>query len=164
MPASTIIKHFTDGSLTVKDGTGTPVTLSIPFTMGDFALSGLNQARRATNVYETRGQLVGLRKGAKSFPTGSFSAMIADYSDATNTTLIDFLNKQNSYSANASTTTALGDVYTVDFVFTVEGTDLGDAADHVITLEDCDCSMDISEGEPNSLSVSFTVYGAVSMT
>lgn len=164
MPASSIIKHFTDGSLTAKDGTGTPETLVIPFTTGDFSLDGLTQARRATNVYETRGQLVGLRKGAKSFPTGSFSCMIADYSDATNETALDFLLKQNSYSANVSTTTALGDVYTVDLVFTVEGTDLGDAADHVITLEDCDCSMGFAEGEPNSLSVSFTVYGAVSMT
>lgn len=164
MAASTIIKHFTDGSLTVKDGTGTPVTLAIPFTMGDFTISGLNQARRATNVYETRGTLVGLRKGAKAFPTGSFSCMIADYSDATDRTVLDFLLKQNSYSANISTTTALGDVYTVDLVFTVEGTDLADAADHVITLEDCDCSLDISEGEPNSLSVSFTVYGTTSMT
>lgn len=164
MPASTIIKHFTDGSLTVKDGTGTPVTLAIPFTMGDFSISGLNQSLRATNVYETRGVLVGLRKGAKSFPTGSFSCMIADYSDATNQTAIDFLRKTGSYSANISTTAALGDVYTVDLVFTVEGTDLGDSADHVITLEDCDCSIDISEGEPNTLSVSFTIYGAVSMT
>lgn len=164
MAASTIIKHFTDGSLVVKDGTGTPVTLAIPFTMGDFSLGGLTQALRATNVYETRGQLVGLRKGAKAFPTGSFSCMVADYSDASDRTLLDFLRKNASYSANISTTTALGDVYTVDLVFTVEGTDLGDAADHVITLEDCDCSMDLSEGEPNSLSVSFTVYGAVSMT
>lgn len=164
MAASTIIKHFTDGSLVVKDGTGTPVTLSIPFTMGDFSLGGLTQALRATNVYETRGVLVGLRKGAKAFPTGSFSCMVADYSDASDRTLLDFLRKNASYSANISTTTALGDVYTVDLVFTVEGTDLGDSADHVITLEDCDCSMDLSEGEPNSLSVSFTVYGAVSMT
>lgn len=164
MAASQIAKHFTDGTITLKDGTGTPVTLVVPFSMGDFSISGLNQARRATNVYETRGQLVSLRKGALSFPTGSFSAMIADYSDATNTTVLDFLNKAGSYSANDSTTEALGDVYTVDILLTVEGTDLGDAADHVITLEDCDCSMDISEGEPNSLSVSFTVYGTVSMT
>lgn len=159
-----IIKHFTDGSLVAKDGTGTPVTLTIPFTTGDFSIDGLNQARRATTVYEARGQLTGLRKGAKSFPTGSFSCQIADYSDATDRTVLDFLNKQNSYSANISTTTALGDVYTVDFVFTVEGTDLGDSADHVITLEDCDCSMGFAEGEPNSISVSFTCYGAVTMT
>ena len=161
---STIIKHFTDGTITLKDGTGTPVTLVVPFSTGDFSLGGLTQALRATNVYEARGQLTGLRKGAKAFPTGSFSCQIADYSDATDRTVLDFLRKNASYSANLSTTTALGDVFTVDLVWTIEGTDLGDAADHVVTLEDCDCSMDLSEGEPNSLSVSFTVYGAVSMT
>jgi len=164
MTASIIAKHFTDGLITLKDGTGTPVSLAVPFSMGDFALSGLVQGRRATNVYETRGQLVSLRKGAKSFPTGSFSCMLADYSDATDQTVFDFLNKSGSYAANISTTVAKGDVYTVDIVFTVEGTDLGDSADHTLTLEDCDCSMDLSEGEPNSISISFTVYGTVTAT
>ena len=164
MAASTIIKHFTDGTITLKDGTGTPVTLVVPFSTGDFSLGGLTQALRATNVYQARGVLTGLRLGAKAFPTGSFSCQIADYSDASDRTVLDFLRKSNSYSANLSTSETLGDVYTVDVVLTVEGTNLDDAADHVITLEDCDCSLDLSEGEPNSLSVSFTVYGAVSMT
>lgn len=164
MAASQIVKHFTDGVLVAKDGTATPVSLTLSFTLGDLTISGLNQARRATNAYEARGALTSLRKGAKAFPTGSFSCQIADFSDATERTALDFFLKQNSYSANKSTTEAIGDVYTVDLVLTVEGTDLGDAADHVITLEDCDCSLDLAEGEPTTLSVSFTCYGTLSMT
>lgn len=164
MPASQIVKHFTDGVITLKDGTATPVTLAVPFSVGDLSISGLNQARRATNAYEARGTLTSLRKGAKAFPTGSFSCQIADFSDAIDRTVLDFLLKQNSYSANKSTTEAIGDVYTLDVVLTVEGTDLADAADHVITMEDCDCSLDLAEGEPTTLSVSFTCYGTLSMT
>ena len=43
MAASAVIKHFTDGSITLKDGTGTPVTLTVPFSAGDLSLSGLAQ-------------------------------------------------------------------------------------------------------------------------
>jgi len=166
MAASVIPKHFTDGTITVKDGTGSPVTLTVPFTVGDLSLSGLAQDAlgRATNAYETRGVLNGLRRGAREYPTVSFSAHMADLSDGTDHTLVDFLRKKNSYSANVSTTATTGDVYTVDIVLTVEGTDLGDASDHVITMEDVDCRIDISEGEPNTFTINGTIYGSISTT
>ena len=47
-------------------------------------------------------------------------------------------------------------------VWTVEGTQFGDAADHVLTLNDVRIdSVDVSEGDPNSYTINFTVYGAV---
>ena len=163
MATSIIPKHFTDGSVTLKDGTGTPVTLSVPFTMGDCAISGLAQDAlgRATNAYETRGVLVGLRRGAREYPTFSMSVMVADLSDGSNTTILDFIRKKGSYAANVSTTATTGDVYTIDIVVTIEGTDFGDAADHTFTLEDVDCRADFSEGEPNTLTINGTIYGTV---
>ena len=166
MTASAVIKHFTDGTITVKDGTGSPVTLTVPFSVGDLALSGLAQDAlgRATNAYESRGTLNSLRRGPREYPTVSFSAHMADLSDGTDHTLVDFLRKKNSYSGNTSTTATTGDVYTVDIVLTVEGTDLGDASDHVITMEDVDCRIDIAEGEPNTFTINGTVYGSISTT
>jgi hypothetical protein len=163
MPASVIPKHFTDGSVTFKDGTGTPVTLSVPFTMGDCSISGLAQDAlgRATNAYETRGVLVGLRRGAREYPTFSMSLMVPDVSDGSNVTPLDFIRKKGAYTSNVSTTTALGDVYTIDIVLTIEGTDLGDAADHTFTLEDVDCRADFAEGEPNTLTINGTIYGTI---
>lgn len=163
MPASEIIKHFTDGSVTVKDGTATAVTLTVPFTAGDVAISGIaaDALGRATNAYETRGVLVGLRRGAREYPTFSMSVMVADLSDSSNTTILDFIRKKGAYAANKSTTEAKGDVYTIDIVLTIEGTDLGDATDHTFTLEDVDCRADFSEGEPNTLTINGTIYGTV---
>jgi len=166
MTASVVIKHFTDGSITLKDGTGSPVTLVVPFSLGDLSISGMetDTLGRAVNAYETRGVLSSLRRGARVFPTVSFSCQLADVTDATNTTLADFVLKRGSFAANVSTTAATGDVYTVDTVFTVEGTVFGDPTDHVITMEDCHFTIDIAEGEPNTISLSGTVYGTLALT
>ena len=163
MAASLVVKHLYDGSISATDGTGTPVSLVIPFTTGDLSISGLSATQNATVAYESRGVLTAVRKAARTYPSGSFSFQVADYSDAVDQTAIDYFLKANSYSANISTLAAGADadVYTVDLVFTVEGTDLGDTADHTVTLTDCDVTMDVSEGEPNSASISFTCYGAV---
>ena len=37
MAASLVVKHLYDGAISASDGTGAPVTLSIPFTMGDLS-------------------------------------------------------------------------------------------------------------------------------
>lgn len=163
MAASVIIKHLHDGSLTVKDGTGTPVSLAVPFSVGDFTLTGVQEQQNAVVAYETRGDLHVVRHTTRTYPTGSFSVMLADYSDATNQTLRDFLLRQGSYSTNVGTLTP-DEVYAVDLVWTVEGTDLGDPADHVATMTDCVCTLDFAEGEPNTLSVSFTMYGSYTQT
>lgn len=161
--ASTIVKHFTDGSIEFADGTGTPVTLTLPFSQGDFSVSGLQEAQRAVNAYQSRGSLHTVRKGEKTFVTGSFSAMLADVSDASAGNAIDFCLKQNAYSGNA-TTLGSGDLYTVKVTLTIAGTALGDASDHTIVLDDCAISMDVSEGEPDSIAFSFTSYADPVMT
>lgn len=166
MAASVIPKHFTDGSLTLADGTGSPVTLVVPLTVGDFSLSGLKKdaKARATNVYEARGQVTGLRRGAREYPTVSFSAQCADISDATERTALDFILKQGSYNANISTSVAAGDVYTLNVTLTIEGTDLGDASDHTIVMNDVEFTSAFAEGEPNTLTFEGVVYGNVTFT
>jgi len=163
MAASTVIKHLYDGLIALLDGTGTPVQLTVPFSMGDLSIKGLAQTQREVIAYESRGVLNSVRHTKRTYPTGSFSYMIADYSDATNNTVIDFIRKAGSYNANTSTLGTASDVYTIDIKLTVEGTNFGDSSDHTITLEDCHCTIDIDEGEPNKGTISFTTYGAVSI-
>lgn len=163
MAVSTVIKHFTDGTIELADGTGTPVTLTVPFSQGDFSISGIQESQKAVSVYQSRGVLHSLRKGEKTFVTGSFSAMLADVSDSSAGNLLDFVRKTNAYSGNTSTSGS-GDVYTIKITLQIEGTDLGDSADHTIVLDDCACSADVSEGEPDSISLSFTSYSDPVMT
>lgn len=163
MAASTTIKHLHDGRLTLSDGTATPVTLTVPFYMGDFNFAALQEDQRAVVAYETQGVLHTVRHSTRTYPTGSFTLALADFSDATERTVLDFLLKRGSYASNTSTLTPT-EVYAVDMIWTVEGTDLGDPSDHVATITDCVCTVDIAEGEPNTLSVSFTMYGTYTQT
>jgi hypothetical protein len=164
MAASTVIKHLYDGSITVEDGTTpTAVSLAVPFTTGDLSLDTLQESSRGIQAYQTRGSLHSVRLAAREFPTVTFSAQLADLSDGTDGTLVDFVLKQASYSANESTLSG-SDVYAVKLTLTVEGTDLGDSADHTITLDDVHCTMAIAEGEPDTVTISGTVYGAITMT
>ncbi len=164
MPASSIVKNFQDGSLLCRDGSATPRELEADLAMGDLSLSGLAQGQREVTAYETRGELKSLRKTTRKYPTGSFSLMLADLSDISSETLIDFLLRQGAYETNVSTTEAIGDVYTVDLELTINGSELGDPDDHVITLHDCHCALDLAEGDPNKVTVNFTVYGDVEMS
>ena len=90
--------------------------------------------------------------------------MLTDVSDAADQTLIDFCMKQNSYSGNVSTTATTGDAYTVTITLIVEGTNHGDSNDHSIELADCRCTLAVAEGDPSTVTISFTCYGSVSMT
>lgn len=162
MPASTVIKHLYDGVIALIDNT--PVTLTVAFSVGDLTIKGLAQTLREVIAYESRGTLASVRHTKRTFPTGSFSYMLADYSDSTNNTVIDFIRKLASYSGNTSTLGTTSDVYTIDIRLTVEGTNFGDGSDHVILLEDCHCTIDLDEGEPNKGTISFTCYGAVTIT
>jgi hypothetical protein len=165
MAASTIVKHLYDGVITLKDGTGTPVTLVVPFTVGDLSLTGVQETQRDVTAYQARGVKTSVRHTTRNFVTGSFSFQVADYSDGTDQTAIDFMLKQGSYSGNVSTESTGGaEVYTIDLDLDVEGTDLGDSADHAIGLTDIHCVLNPSEGEPNTVSVDFTVYGDVTFT
>ena len=165
MAASTdVVKHLYDGTVTLADGTGTPVTLDVQWSQGDTGISGLAAVQRDVIAYQTRGALHSVRYGARNFPTVSFSFMFGSFTDATDSAPLDFLMFTNKYSANISTINSPGEVHGLKITLTVEGTDLGDASDHTIVLDDVHCTFDISEGEPNTCTVNGTVYGSVTRT
>ncbi len=163
MAISTVIKHLHDGKITLSDGTGTPVTLVVPFSAGDLSISGLQETQNAVNKYESRGVLHTVRHGARSFPSGSFSFMVPEYTNSSIGVAIDFALQQNAYSANISTLVPT-EVYAFDIILETEGTDLADGKDHLITMTDCVCTLDVSEGEPNSATLSFECLGTVTYT
>lgn len=167
MAESNIVKNFRDGALTLVEGTGTPVTYTVTCEQGDLKLSGQNFALKSYEVstYEDRGEICGLRKAARKYPTGSFSCYFRGFTGATGSgTIKDFLLFRNAYSGNTSTT-SLGDVKTIDIKLTVEGTDFSDSADHTMTMEDCEIlGVDFEEGDPNKLTINFRVLGQITDT
>lgn len=164
MAASTFIKNNMDGSLILKDGTGTPITLTVPYEQGNFSISGLQKVLNNVVAYESRGRLLTVRHTTRVYPTFSFAAYMAQFTaGASAATLIDVFLKTTSttFAAAISTLGSTADVYTLDLAFTVEGTDFGDSADPTFTLEDCYCTFDFAEGDPNAFTVNGTVYGAI---
>lgn len=162
MALSTVLKNFTDGSITIKDGTGTPLSLTVNFDQGDFSITGLKAKLRETVAYEARGRFKSLRHTTRTYPTFSFTAHAAEFSEDGTGTLADAILRQGTvWTAAVSTRGASAEVYTLDVTLTVEGTSHGDSADGTFTLEDCELSVDFAEGDPNTFSVSGTVYGAL---
>lgn len=162
MALSNVVKNqFDSGTIVIEDGTGTPLSVTVRFDQADFSISGLKQVNRGTTAYQSRATVHSIRHTAREFPTGSFSAMVSEFSESGTGTVLDMIHGTGGHSARVSTTASSGDVITFDITFTMEGTDFGDSADHTFTLEDCEIAYDFAEGDPNTLSFSFTCYGAV---
>jgi hypothetical protein len=139
MAASTVIKNFRDATVLFADGTTpTPLSVTLSLESGDFSLTGLNQLN-------------------------TVSCHMADLSDATDKLIWDAVNKTGAF-LTALTTIPGSDVYGLKITLTIEGTNFGDTADHVIIMNGCHCTIDFSEGDPNSFSISGTVYGAITTT
>lgn len=165
MSVSTVIKNFRDGTIVINDGTSpTPLTLTVQFETGDFSISGLNQGNYEITKYLDRGDLGSIRKTNRSFPTGSFTAHMTDLSDGTDRLLWDAVNKTGAWASAVSTLGSTADVYALQIVLTVEGTNFGDSADHVLTLGNCHCSISFAEGDPNSFTLDFEVLGTIAAT
>lgn len=163
MPNS-IVKNFRDGQLVLKDGTGTPIAVTIQFESGDFSISGLSaNSNTEVTTYLDRGSLGSVRLTAQTFPTWSFSAHMVEFSDATEKTLWDAVNKTGTFASAVSTITN-SDVYGLDCVINIEGTSLGEATDHTLTLVGNRITLDFSEGDPNSFTVNGTCFGTITAT
>lgn len=156
-----IVKNFRDGAIVLRDGTGTPIAINVEFESGDFSISGLSANSNAeVTTYLDRGSLGTVRLTSQTFPTWSFSAHMTELSDAVSKTLWDAVNKTGTFASAVSTITN-SDVYGLDCVISIEGTTLGEATDHVLTLVGNRISIDFAEGDPNSFTLNGTCYGSI---
>lgn len=136
------------GTIKLQDGTSTPVVLTALYTMGDLSVSDLNADQQEDVVCETRGVFHALEQGARVYPSGTFSAQM----DALTANAIrQFIQQEGTYSSNTSTSPGK---YTIDLI--LETTD-GDS----MTASDCSCRIALAEGQPSTITVTFTCYGTV---
>jgi hypothetical protein len=160
MALSNYVKNDVQGSITLKDGTGTPVTMDVDFDLGDVSLSGLSEKLNESVNIERRGKLKDVGYGARTYPSLSFSILVAQFTDASADVVTDFLLRQGKFSGNISTLGA-GRPYAVDVVFTIEGTAV-DGTDHTWTAHDFVPNQDFSEGSPaDTIAVSGDVRGPI---
>jgi hypothetical protein len=160
MALDSFVKSDVEGTITLSDGTGTPVTMVLAFDQGDLSITGLKQTLNETEKYERRGRLKSVGPGSRIYPSLSFSAMVHQFTDATASVLSDFVLKANKYSGNVSTLGTSHPVYALKVTFDLEGTDFG-GADSQVILDDVVMTMDFAEGRPSSFSIAGEVLGAV---
>lgn len=165
MAISGVPKNFRDGTLLIEDASGVPIAVTVQYEAGDFSGSGFRQGQTAVEMILDRGAFHAVRKTNFEPATFSFTANFTDLSDGTEKTLFDAIRKAGAFASGVSTLGANADVWALKLTWTIEGTDHGDAADHVLTLDDCVCTIDVAEGSPaNTYSISGTVYGSVTAT
>lgn len=160
MALSAIAKTKRDGAITLADGTGSPVTLTVQYEDGDLSIEGISKHQTELVAFFDRGDFYTVRKSNTKFITFKFTAHMTELSDSANHNLYDFINFNNEYSANVSTLGANAEVKTLKLTLAVEGSNHGDASDHTIALNHCACEIAFAEGEPNKFTVTGTSYSS----
>lgn len=150
---SNIPANFTDGAFTITDDAAGPNSATLLLSQGDLSFSNLVPDGREAIVSQSRGATVGIRKGARSYPTISVSAILAGPSAAFQMLAL------GETVGFTSTTADLGDYAAVDFDFSF---DFG-AETRDITGEDAFLTaIEITEGETSTISFTFQIAGPVS--
>ncbi len=158
MAESTIVKTKRDGTILITD-LGAVNAYTIAFEAGDISIT---VPGRTVNLFLDRGVMAdppAIRYGDDQPMTGTFTAQLRDTTDAAVETLLDIINQTGFVGASwVSTGGANAEVLTVDLTWTIEGSALGDPADHTIQCKHCYITGSVADGDPATISVSFTSY------
>jgi hypothetical protein len=160
MAASTVVKVPRDGRIVLSDNGGSNV-YSISYENGDFGFDNLTeQADRI--IVRDRGSIVGLRRGDDPVGSLSFTVHMRDFAGTgSDVTLLDAITGTGTAASWVSVGGDAFDMYLLDVIFEVEGSDHNDTGDHKATFSKVLLTASFSEGSPNSISVSGEVYGGI---
>ena len=148
-----------DGAITIEDNTGgTPLKHTVTYEDGDFQLDAVEEGYMQSVVLKDRGMHYALRKTEEQDLTFTFTAHATDFSDATEKTLWDVVMKTGAFASGVSTFGSNADAWTTKVTFTVEATNYGASADHVIAMNKVRCSISFSEGVPGKFTVKGVIY------
>lgn len=162
MAESTVVKNFTDGTILIEDGT--PVTAldyTVAYEAGDFSASSPRDER---TVIRDRGAIAGLRNTNEQVGSISFSVHMRQFTDGTDETIIDMIERTGAFSAAVSVGGAAYEPFLHKVTFTVEGTDHSDSADHVMICSLVHLDWEFSEGDPNVINVTGELYARPTFT
>ena len=164
MAYSTAPKVRRDGKITLKDGTSpTPISLEVAYEEGNFSF---DQTKSDRIVIRDRGTIGSVRKGDDQPITGSFTIFMRQFTSTSAGSVLDFINKTGNYHTNVSASSSVStDEYSINIEFEVDGDAVGDTdGDTTAIFDTCICTASFSEGDPNTINVSFECYNGVSYT
>tara|TARA_R100000808_G_scaffold21968_1_gene47612 strand:+ start:933 stop:1403 length:471 start_codon:yes stop_codon:yes gene_type:complete len=136
-----------DGTITVEDDSGTPISYTVLYEDGDYKGPEMMEDQSDIAEFYDRQELYAIRKTQRKSAAFSFSAHLTDVEGWK---LKDAFSKTGAYSSGVSTSASYGDVWTVKVTWT-DGT-LSQVLPH------CHGKVTFSEGEPGKVEVSGTVF------
>ena len=161
---STQPKNSRGGVIRFSDGTGSPVTLTVPMTRGDFVLDMIQAYLNEAIIITARTAVLGVVRGKPSIPTVSFSCFVGNLVGSSATAPgapTEMATGKGAYNANISTLGASREM-TIDIRQTIEGTAHGDTADETVDCEDCLCTIKFTEADDgNRIDVSARILGSI---
>ena len=158
MSESLIVKTKRDGTIKFLDNSGAN-TYTVAYEAGDLNISIPGPSVISPLDRGSLGSPPSLRYSDDAPITGSFTAYLRDLGDGAYATLEEIITQTGHVASTwVSTMGANGEVFTLDLEWTIEGTNHGDASDHVLTLPFCVVTGSLSEGDPDQISISFTSY------
>lgn len=150
-------RHVT---VTLKDGTGSPITVEVGPGPGDLKLSGMQEANKEAVKILDRGGFQELVYGDDL--EISFSVTVYHSGDLTVTGSVhDALNKTGDFASGVSTETNGAQAWCLDLLVTI----LLGGVTNTYALSKCRISWDYAEAKDgNTISLSGTCYGGVTVT
>lgn len=169
MAYSSVPKVRRDGTISLIDGSGSPVTLNVDYEEGNFSF---DQTKADRVIIRNRGSISdgAVRKGDDQPITGSFAFYMRQFTSASAGSILDFINKTGSYSGNTSTGSSGApyvEEYAITIKLTVDGGTVGDDSgedSHQAEFAKCVATASFAEGDPNQITINFECFGGVTYT
>lgn len=166
---STFWKNNIMGSMGIIDGTTPPVSLAFDTERGDLKITGLSRKLNELVKMERRGRLGSIAYGNRVYPQLTWTSFVGNFVGADDTppgTPFEMLMGLGAYDDNFTT---FGNVapgafrpYTTTITFRIEGDDVSDPDDEIVTCEDVYVTSDFAEDvSGNALSFSAEILGRV---
>ncbi len=119
--------------LRARDGAGANVDLTVPYDLGDVAVSNLAETLNQVVTFQRRGKWVSDGHGERIFPGISFTSYHMGYQDQVQ----EFLFRQGATYGSLVSVQGAGRPWAIDFILGIEGTAGGDADDWETTFANC---------------------------
>ena len=157
--SSAIVKTKRDGTLAIT--TGTPDTYTANFSVGDFTWDNAGGNSELLIIYD-RATIAGARRGNDNTISGSFTVHLRALHDGSNDALLDLIRSGTLAGVAQASTGGTGyEPFMTTIVFTIDATALGDSKTYSSPFYRCQLNASVTEGDPDSLAVSFVCLGGV---
>jgi len=157
MAEATSVAVRRDGTIKLKDGSTNVYTVA--YENGDFSYT---EEKSDRVVIRDRGTIVGLRRADDPVLSFSFTVHFRELTNASSDSIIDFIMQTGAAAAYTSAGGNGYEQYLVDIEFDVDKTAVGsEAVGHRATLSKCLLTYQVSEGDPDSISLTGECYGGI---